>query len=132
MPMTVTVDRARRMVVTCAIGVLTCEDLVEARHSLRIDATFDPRFSQYVDLSGLTGIAFLTSMFEEIAAESTFAVGARSAFVATTPFQVSMARMLSALSKRHRQVVEVFSDRAAAERWLIDGGSPAGLHGAPS
>jgi hypothetical protein len=118
MPVSYTIDPARRMVVTRSSGVMTDADVIAIRAQFAADPAFDPQYAQLSDLRDLTDVALSASMIDAIASTSVFRPSTRRAFVAYTPFQFGIARMFAAVSEAHRQQVQVFRSMAEAESWV--------------
>jgi len=116
--LSVTVDVARGLIVTCASGVLTFEDVVSARAQAQANPNFDARYNDLFDLREVTEIRITGAEMARIAATSVLAPGVCRAFVVTTQVQYGMARMFSGLAEPHDQNVFVFRDLAVAEAWL--------------
>jgi len=118
MPFAYTIDASRRLVVTRNTGVLTDADVTEIRAQFAVDPGFDPTYTQLSDLRDLTDITLSSRMINEIGKNSVFRPSRRRAYIATTPLQYGMARMLASLADAHGQTVHVFRSMGAAEIWM--------------
>jgi len=116
--LSVTVDVARGLIVTCASGVLTFEDVLSARAQAQAHPNFDASYNDLFDLREVTEIRLTGAEMARIAATSVLSRGVSRAFVVTTQVQYGMARMFSGLAEPHDQNVFVFRDLAVAEAWL--------------
>jgi hypothetical protein len=119
-PITVTVDVSRRLVLTRGSGVVTTEDVVSARGQALGNPAFDPTYNELFDIRDVTAVQMSGAEMARIAATSVLSRRVRRAFVATTHVQYNMARMFSSLSEPHEQNVHVFRDLAVAEAWLME------------
>ena len=54
MPVTLTIDAKRRLIITTGEGVVTDEDLLRAREQLLADPAFDPHFDRIWDFYAVT------------------------------------------------------------------------------
>lgn len=118
MPLTYTIDRSQRVVISRFSGVLSESDIHSARERLHSDASFNPAFSQLVDLSEVTAIDISVPSLARIAGTTSYTPGTRRAIVGVNDIQYEMARLYAAFSEPHQQLVHVFRDRAIAEEWL--------------
>lgn len=118
MPISYTIDPARRLVVTRIAGVMSEEDVRALREQLRADPAFDATYANLVDLSEATDIQLSADTLGQLAVRSAFDRVTRRAIVATSPLQFGMARMFATINERHGHVVRVFRDSGEAEAWL--------------
>ena len=118
MPLTVTVDKKRRLVITHGSGVLTLEDVAAARAQARANPDFDPAFFELFDIRGITGAKITGAEMARIAASSVLGPGVSRAFVVANQKQHGLARMFSGLAEPHDQRVDIFRDIGVAEAWL--------------
>lgn len=118
MPITYTIDREKKLVLTRIWGAATEGDVAEHNRSLRIDPQFDPHYRQLADITGITELLVSTRVVQETAHDQYFAPGVRRAFVASDDAAFGMARMFALHAEGLGQTIQVFRDRAAAEEWL--------------
>jgi hypothetical protein len=118
MPITYTIDLARRLVRLRIWGVLTPDELRDTYARIAADPDFDPCFWQLTDARDLVRVAASAGEVREAAEGRVFTAGTRRAIVASTDYQFGMARMFSSFASGIEQDVQVFRDLAAAEAWL--------------
>ena len=120
MPLTVTIDKRRGLVVTHGSGVLTLDDIAAARAQARANPDFDPTFNELFDVRDVKEARLTGADMARIAASSVLAPGVFRAFVVANQKQHGLARMFSGLAEPHEQRVDIFRDPAVAESWLMD------------
>jgi hypothetical protein len=118
LPITYTIDQARRLVVTRLWNDVSEDEVHFHNDSLRNDPLFDPGYRQLTDMSDLREIKVGTGMIRETAEDNFFRPGVRRAIVARTDGVFGMARMFAIHSESAGQTVEVFRDLPSAEGWL--------------
>ena len=126
MPTRYAIDPARRLVLVTAEGELTDADLLEQRARIRADAGFDPAYSFLVDLSRVSVVSLQGETVRRLASDRISVRGIRRAIVlppegpAGTPAPVpyGLGRMYQLAAETQGEDVQVFVDRADAERWL--------------
>jgi hypothetical protein len=118
MPLTVSVDKARGLVITHGSGVLSMSDVADARAQVRANPDFDPAFYELFDVREVTEIQLTGAEMARVAASSVLAPGVCRAFVVSNQKQHGLARMFSGLAEPHDQRVLVFRDISVAESWL--------------
>ena len=118
MPLTVSVDNKRGLVVTHGAGVLTLDDIAGARAQLRANPDFDPTFYELFDVRDVTEAKLTGAEMARVAASSVLAPGVCRAFVIANQKQHGLARMFSGFAEPHDQRVDIFRDIAVAEAWL--------------
>src|SRR5690349_15306131 len=95
MPLTITVDKARGLVITHGSGVLTLEDIASARAQVRANPDFDPTFYELFDVRDIVEAQLSGAEIPRIAASSVLAPGVCRAFVVANQKQHGLARMFS-------------------------------------
>ena len=118
MPLTVTVDTKRGLVITHGTGVVTLDDIATARAQLRANPAFNPAFYELFDVREVTDARITGAEMARIAASSVLAPGVCRAFVIANQKQHGLARMFSGFAEPHDQRVDIFRDVAVAEAWL--------------
>ena len=118
MPLTVTVDKQRGLIITHGSGVLTLGDIAAARAQARENPDFDPSFYELFDVRDVTEAQLTGADMARIAASSVLAPGVCRAFVVANQRQHGLARMFSGFAEPHDQRVVVFREMAVAESWL--------------
>ena len=118
MPLTVSVDKKRGLIITHGAGALTLDDIASARAQLRANPDFDPTFYELFDVRDVTEARLTGAQMARVAASSVLAPGAYRAFVIANQKQHGLARMFSGLAEPHEQRVDIFRDMTVAEAWL--------------
>ena len=118
MPLTVSIDKKRGLIITHGAGVLTLDDIARARAQLRANPDFDPTFYELFDVRDVTEARITGAEMARIAASSVLAPGVCRAFVIASQKQHGLARMFSGFAEPHDQRVDIFRDMAVAEAWL--------------
>jgi hypothetical protein len=126
MPLTISVDKKRRLVITEGSGVLTLDDIASARAEARSNPDFDPTFDELFDVRGIVEARLSGAEMARIAASSVLGAGVFRAFVVANQKQHGLARMFSGLAEPHDQRVDIFRDMAVAEAWLASRRKAAG------
>src|SRR5690348_7200729 len=118
MPLTVTVDKKRSLIITHGSGVLTLDDVASARAQLRANPDFDPGFYELFDVRDVTEARLTGAEMARVAASSVLAPGVCRAFVIANQKQNGLARMFSGFAEPYDQRVDIFRDMTVAEAWL--------------
>lgn len=118
MPTEFRVDRSLRLVRSSASGKLTENESLQHYARLRADPSFQPTFRQLCDLRAVTDIEASVPFLQELARTSTFAPGAKRAFVAPTDLYYGLARMLQMFGELEGSEIGVFRTMEEAEAWL--------------
>ena len=79
---------------------------------------FEPGFDALFDLMAVSSVQISAEKVKVVAHDTVFGPTVRRAFVTTDPVVFGMMRMLGAYLGDRSGEVEMFQDRAAAERWL--------------
>jgi hypothetical protein len=126
MPVSYVIDKANKLVVATATGVLTADDIWQFRQEVVRDPDFDPNLSQLGVLSDVDRIDLTADEIRVLADTSPFALTARRALVGETPEVYGLARMFEIMrGLRGDHHVRVFHSRAAALEWLLAGSKAA-------
>lgn len=115
MPTSFVIDVENRVVVTRFEGRITTQDVVQHIERLKADASFDPDFSELVDLTAATETAIGASGFDYLQEVDPFSPSAKRAFVAGQSTR-GITRMFQKL--RQNPSIEVFSAVSDARQWL--------------
>ena len=120
MPCHFFINPSERLVRATVSGAVTREDLHELRKRLMADPAFAPDLSVLIDVSDATSEALAAADIQQLAHASTFARGARRAFVAPHPTMFGLARMIASYRDGNMGSEEtaVFKHLADAEEWL--------------
>jgi len=112
------IDPERRLVVVVVGEMLTVDKLKNYATALRADPSFDPDFSELVDLRGVEEITITPENAMALADEiDPFSTGAKRAFVTSTNLQMHAARMHQLL-RTDKSQIKIFSSLADAKRWI--------------
>ena len=123
MPADYTIDPHRRLLAVRFWGRVTRDDAVDLRRRVSNDPEFDRTFCDLIDFSDVTAIELSAEDLQHFGGAPLTAQGVRYAMVAATPLAYGIARMFRAYREPHGVLVEIFHDRASAERWLGLGGT---------
>lgn len=119
MPVTVTIDTGRRLVVTTASGYVSDAEFLQARSHLLSDPQFDPAFDRLWDFSAVTEEKVTDKTMTYLVDTSPAAELIYRAVVVCmhpVPFQ----RVLDFIceSRRHSRHIAAFPLRDMAEDWI--------------
>jgi hypothetical protein len=114
------IDKARRLVVSTATGLVTAADLLAHQRRLLGDSDFDPTCSQIVDCTSITGIDLGADEVRTVAATTVFSAHSRRAILVTTDEQFGFATMFKMIREAQGEYgIRVFRDRADAMSWAM-------------
>ncbi len=118
MPLNVTVDVERRIVISQGWGTVRDDDLLAGRRRLLSDASFDPAFDRIWDLSGVAEVQLSDEVLHQFASHSLSNPNVHRAIVCVAPQVVQRALdFVSACQQRH-QPVSIFPTSAQATEWM--------------
>ena len=120
MPVTYTIDAARRLVLSRAHGLVTAEDFIEHGKRLGQDPAFEPGFSQLLDCSEVVRIELSTDALRGMAQFRLFGPGSRRAVVAPRDLHYGLARMYELLRGDAPERMQVFRTLEDAQLWLAE------------
>lgn len=120
MPADLKIDVVRRLVLTRLWGVVTAADLTDGRRHMIAHPSFQPDFSQLVDLRDLISIEATSAEIQQLAAGAPFTPESKRAFVAKSDLAFGMARMYESYreSTHPGDQIRIFRNMADAELWL--------------
>jgi hypothetical protein len=119
MPLTFTIDPARRLITSTGHGVLTKDEMMAQIRALQAAPNFDRDYRQLWDLTETTEIAITFPDMMWIAEVNVFSLTTPRAFLAPANAIFGVARMFEMLRRAKGETgIRVFRDRAEAERWL--------------
>jgi hypothetical protein len=111
------VDPGRRLVTVKFGKKLTFGDIERYANRLRLNPSFEPDYSEIVDLTEVEELDLQADEFLKLADKiDPFSPMAKRAFVARTSVQSHAARMHKVL--RTQRNIEVFGSMEGAERWV--------------
>jgi hypothetical protein len=120
MPVSYAIDKQKRLVVTCAWGKCTVEDVLEFRRQIQKDDDFDPSFAQLADFSGVTIADISPSEVRMLAWMNPFSPDSRRAIVAHSKLAYGLSRIFETLrSLRGDRHIRVFHTREEALAWIF-------------
>ena len=128
-PYDYSIDAERELAETRRWGVVTEDELFVLYHDLRLDPAIKPGLDQLADWSAVERIAASDEALRELGRLLVFTRWRKRAFVVSTDEQVKLMRVFQAYAAKTGQAVEVFRDRAEAERWLGLGRAGTDLSG---
>jgi len=121
MPVFLKIYKERRLVMSTVSGVVTIDDALAHRESLRKHPDFDPSFSQLVDLTNVTKIEFSREDVGRFAQDTIFLLNSRRAAVATDDLAYGLARMFEMhRESKGEEGVRVFRRLDQALDWVLD------------
>ena len=118
MPASYRIDRARRLVLSSATGVLTHDDLRAHMRNLAGDSNFDPSFRQIFDFRAVTNLEVTGAALRELAQSNPWKKRTRRAFVCDRDVLFGMARMFQLLTNGAPAEIQVFREMSEALAWL--------------
>jgi hypothetical protein len=114
------IDKARRLVISTASGLVTAADLLAHQRRLLGDSDFDPTCSQIVDCTAVTGIDLSAEEVRAVAATTIFSAHSRRAVLVTTDEQFGFASMFKITREAQGEYgIRVFRDRVEAWHWAM-------------
>ena len=119
MPVLITIDVERKVVLTVCSGDVRDEDFLEAREHVLDDSRFDPSFDRVWDFSAVTEAGVSEATIEQLVATSPFVGDVLRAVVASKSPK-ALARVLEFVSRTRKfnRRIAVFPNRDAAEEWI--------------
>jgi hypothetical protein len=121
MPVTLTIETERRLVVTTGRGIVTDEEFVRARHQLLADPAFDPTYDRIWDFYAVTESRVTEEVAAQLVAGSPASEKAICRAVVMSERTEPMQAIIDFIS-RTRQAnrrIAAFPDRASAEEWVF-------------
>ena len=123
MPLTYSIDRRHRLVLTTASGVFTAADALNHQRHLRADPDFDETFDQLADFTSVTEVRLTGEEIRLLAERSVFSKTSRRAVVAKDALIFGLARMFASYrdAAGGGEQIRIYPDRQAALNWLLEG-----------
>jgi hypothetical protein len=119
MPMTFTIDPARKVVFTTVSGELTEQDLRDHQEKLLSDPQFNPEYSQLMDATPLKTVRLTSLSTERLLRTRPFKQSARCAVIAESDLAYGISRMIELHCEARGIPFRGFRKRAEAEAWLF-------------
>lgn len=117
-PLSFRIDAARRRVEAVANGPLLGEDIISLQREVAGSLGFSPDFDLLFDFTSVSAVRVSAAQVKVIADQTPFGAQTRRAYVTKNPLAYGLSRMFDAFLGARSEGVEIFPDRAAAERWL--------------
>lgn len=118
MPSSFTIDFARRIVFSCAWGILVDDDLRQTQKGLRETPGFESDFRQLYDFSAVTDLQVTTDGLWGTVKDSPFLTSARRGIVVESDVAFGVVRMYEQMSGRESANFRIFRDRESALTWV--------------
>ncbi len=119
MPMTFTIDPARKVVFTTVSDELTEQDVREYQERLLRDPQFNPEYSQLMDATTLKTVRLTSLSTERLIRTRPFKQSARCAVIAESDLAFGISRMIELHCEAQGIPFRGFRKRAEAEDWLF-------------
>jgi hypothetical protein len=118
MPLHLTIDAQRRLVVSSGWGVVSDSDLLVGRRLLESNPEFDPSFDRIWDLTGATALSLSDETLRQFARKSLSEPLVRRAIVCVAPAVVPKVLEFVSESRACHRDVAVFPTRREAAEWM--------------
>jgi hypothetical protein len=118
MPFRYEIDRARRVVLSTAMGTVTDEELQTHMRGLAADPNFDPTYRQLVDLRDVSKVDVTSGGLRALGRSNPWKAPTRRAVVCERDVVFGLARMYELLTGDDPHEVRVFREISEALDWL--------------
>ena len=119
MPVLITIDVERKLILTVGSGAVRDEDFLEARKEVLDHPDFDPSFDRLWDFSAVTEEHVSEATIEHLVGTSPFEGEVLRAVVASmSPKALSRVVEFVSHSRRFNRRIAIFPSREAAEQWI--------------
>jgi len=118
MPLEVSIDSTRRLILMRGSGVLTDADLAAAQQQVEAYQTADPSFARLCDLSDLTDVDVSDGSLDLWVTNPTSNPSVRHAIVCSTPPVMKRVLDYVRLSRKQFREVSVFPTCEQAAEWM--------------
>src|SRR6266404_7867665 len=118
MPLEVTIDSTRRVIMMRGSGVLTDADLASAHHQCETNPALDPSFARICDLSGITEVQVSDEGLDAWAANPISNPPVRHAIVCDRPPVLKRVLDYVRLSRKQFREISVFPSYEQAADWM--------------
>ena len=120
MPVTLSIDKERRLVVTKAQGVVTDKDFIEARRRLTADPEFDPSFDRIWDFHDVTESHVTEEIIGKLVAASPNAERpiCRAVVLSKRPGATKAILHFISCTRQSNRRIAAFPDLASAVKWV--------------
>jgi hypothetical protein len=122
MPITLSIDRDRRVVYSALHGSITEAEFLRHQSTISSHPGFDPAYSEIVDFRGVTDVQVSRQAIQRLASmASIFSLGSKHIVIAPTGLIDKLARMYQDLAKASRpNLLVVKTPEEAYERLQAD------------
>jgi len=122
MPVTVTVDAQKKIVITMCSGSVTDDDLLQARKDLLANPHFDPSFDRLWDFGEVAEQQVSDATLKHLVNTSP-SVGHISRAIVVSTAKEPLERVLTCIawSRQLNRRIAVFPNRESAEQWIETG-----------
>ena len=120
MPVTLSIDKNRRLVVTTGQGVVTDKDFVDARRRLTADPEFDPSYDRIWDFHDVTESLVTEETIGKLVASSPNAERqiCRAVVLSKRPGATKSILHFITCTRQSNRGIAAFPDLASAEKWV--------------
>ena len=120
MPVTLSIDKDRRLVITTGQGVVTDEDFIEARRRLTADPEFDPSYDRIWDFHDVTESLVTEETIGKLVAASPNADRpiCRAVVLSKRPRATKSILHFISCTRQSNRRIAAFPDLASAEKWV--------------
>ena len=121
MPYTYRIDKARKLVLSCASGTFTVADLKAQHDALRADPDFSPEFDLLADFTQVTRFDISSAELAGMASSTVYSATSRLAAVSTNDEGYGLLRMYMAFREIRggaEDQIRPFRNHDDALRWL--------------
>lgn len=130
MPVLITVDVERKLVLTLCSGMVGDEEMIEARGKVLADPAFDPSFDRLWDFSEVTEERVSLEIISELVKSSPYHGDiSRAVVVSMQPRALARIMEFVSQSRRFNRRIAAFPSRESALQWIE--GERAALSGRP-
>lgn len=118
MPLAVTIDRARRLILMRGSGVLTDSDLLQVHDQCESDPAVDLSFERICDLSNVSEVRISDQSLDAWVADGVSNPPVRHAVICNSPAVVKRVFDYVQLSRKQFREVSIFPSYEKAAEWL--------------
>ena len=121
MPVSLTFDTERRLIITTGEGVVTDADFIEGRRQLLANPAFDPSFDRIWDFHRVTEAQVTDAVVARLVAESPSATKPICRAVVTSERAGPMKEILDFINRTREanRRIAAFPDLTSAEKWVL-------------
>jgi hypothetical protein len=122
MPVTLTIDKERRLQITAAHGVVTDAEFLEARQELLANPDFDPSFDRIWNFHGVTESRVSNEIIAQLVAGSPSSEKpiCRAVVLSERAGPTKAILDFMKLTRETNRRIAAFPDLASAEMWVLN------------